>query len=430
MHDLQAQHSLRILVIEDDATTRLLLKRTLQKEGYNVTLAENGVEGIEKALLISPALIISDWVMPQLDGMELCRRVRSHPDLSGVFVILLSSRETVADRVEGLDAGADEFLSKPIDPNELKARVRAGLRQYELNYQLKAANHDLMITLQQLKQAQAQLIQSEKMSSLGQMVAGIAHEINNPINFIEGNLSFAEDYIQDLLDIIHLYQKYFPEIPEDLELLLEDADIEFLAEDSKQLIDSMRVGASRIHKIISHLRNFARLDEAEMKRVDIHDGINSTLIMLQNRLKLPNGMEIEVGKDYGELPKIDCYPGQLNQVFLNILHNSIYFLQDYVKKGELTDPNIRVFTRSIDERDTVEIVISNNGPSIAEATIPKVFDPFFTTKPVGQGTGMGLSICYQIIVERHRGQIHCLIPLEGGTAFAIEIPRRQPEENR
>ncbi|NMG57415.1 response regulator [Geitlerinema sp. P-1104] len=429
MHDLPVQHSLQILVIEDDATTRLLLQRTLEKEGYNVTLAEDGVQGMDKALSISPALIISDWVMPELDGMELCRQVRSHPQLSGIFVILLSSRETVADRVEGLDAGADEFLSKPIDPNELKARVRAGLRQYQLNHQLKAANYDLMLTLQKLQQAQAQLIQSEKMSSLGQMVAGIAHEINNPINFIEGNLSFAEDYIQDLLNIIYLYQKYFPDVPEDLQALLEDTDIEFLTEDSKQLIDSMRVGASRIHKIINHLRNFSRLDEADMKRVDIHDGINSTLIMLQNRLRIGSGVEIEVHKHYGDLPKIDCYPGQLNQVFLNILHNAIYFLQEYVKNGDLTNPKIEISTRCIEAEDTVEINILNNGSSIPEATISKVFDPFFTTKPVGQGTGMGLSICYQIIAERHRGHIRCFTPPDGGTGFAIEIPRRQPEEN-
>ncbi|MCC5896946.1 MAG: response regulator [Phormidium sp. BM_Day4_Bin.17] len=429
MHDLLAQHSLQILVIEDDPTTRLLLKRTLEREGYNITLAEDGVQGMDKALAISPALIISDWVMPELDGMELCRQVRSHPDLSGVFVILLSSRETVADRVQGLDAGADEFLSKPIDPNELRARVRAGLRQYQLNHQLKAANYDLMLTLQQLKQAQAQLIQSEKMSSLGQMVAGIAHEINNPINFIEGNLSFAQDYIQDLLNIIHLYQKYFPDVPEDLGMLLEDTDIDFLREDSKQLIDSMRVGAARIHQIINHLRNFSRLDEADMKRVDIHDGINSTLIMLQNRFRTGSGVEIEVYKHYGDLPKIDCYPGQLNQVFLNILHNAIYFLQEYVKSGNLKNPKIEISTRCIEEKETVEIIIWNNGLSIPEMLISKVFDPFFTTKPVGQGTGMGLSICYQIIVERHRGHIHCFTPPDGGTGFAIEIPRQQPEQN-
>ena len=315
MHDLPAPNSLQILVIEDDNTTRLLLQKTLEREGYQIALAEDGVKGMEKALSISPALIISDWVMPGLDGMELCRQVRSHPQLSGVFVILLSSRETVADRVEGLDAGADEFLSKPIDPNELRARVRAGLRQYQLNHELKSTNHDLMLTLQKLQQAQAQLIQSEKMSSLGQMVAGIAHEINNPINFIEGNLSFAEDYIQDLLAVIYGYQKYFPNVPEDLETLLEDTDIEFLREDARQLIHSMRVGASRIHQIINHLRNFSRLDEADMKRVDIHDGINSTLIMLQNRLRISSALEIEVCRHYKDLPKIDCYPGQLNQVF-------------------------------------------------------------------------------------------------------------------
>lgn len=429
MQEVPSTDGSKILVIEDDATTRLLLRKILQKEGYDVTLAENGLEGMTKAVELYPALIISDWVMPGVDGMELCRQVRSHPDLSSVFFVLLSSRETVADRVQGLDAGADEFLSKPIDPNELKARVRAGLRQYELNSKLTRANRNLTDTLQKLQQAQAQLIQSEKMSSLGQMVAGITHEINNPINFIEGNLSFAEDYIQDLLSIVHLYQKHFPTVPDELQEKLDETDFEFLVEDSTKLIHSMRVGAARVHTIVNHLRNFARLDEAEMKRTDIHNDIDSTEIVLKNRMKLDDGRTIKIHKNYGDLPRIDCYPGQLNQVFLNILNNAVYFLHEYVKKGLVDRPAIEIETARLDDKESVQIIIANNGPDIPEEVRAKVFDPFFTTKPVGQGTGMGLSICYQIIVERHRGRLSCFIPPQGGTAFAIEIPCHQPEAN-
>ncbi|MDC0832079.1 response regulator [Geitlerinema sp. CS-897] len=427
MNDERLKADAKLLVIEDDATTRLLLRKILQQEGYEVVLAKNGIEGLDKAIELSPSVVISDWVMPGLDGIEVCRRLRANADLSGTFLILLSSRETVSDRVQGLDAGADEFLSKPIDPNELKARVRAGLRQYQLHRQLSVANSNLVETLQKLQQAQARLIQSEKMSSLGQMVAGIAHEINNPINFIEGNLSFAKDYLQDLLAIIELYQKYHSPPETEIQDKLDEVDLQFLIEDSDRLIESMRFGATRIHQIVKHLKNFVRLDEAEMKRVDVHDGLKSTLIMLQNRIKFEGTKEIKIVEKYDKLPKVDCYPGQLNQVFLNILNNAVYFLHEYTRKHIIDDPIVKIETELIRERSEICITISNNGPSISEDVRPKVFDPFFTTKPVGKGTGMGLSICYQIIVERHGGQLSCVVPPEGGTAFIIELPLEQED---
>ncbi|MGC9504956.1 sensor histidine kinase, partial [Baaleninema sp.] len=192
-------------------------------------------------------------------------------------------------------------------------------------------------------------------------------------------------------------------------------------------IESMRFGASRIHQIVKHLKNFVRLDEAEMKRVDVHDGLKSTLIMLQNRLKFEGEREIKVIENYGEIPKLDCYPGQLNQVFLNILNNAIYFLHEYSKRQIIDDPKIKIKTSLIAEKSEIRISIANNGPSISEEVKPKVFDPFFTTKPVGKGTGMGLSICYQIIVERHGGHLSCVVPPEGGTAFIIELPLEQED---
>ncbi len=414
----------KILVVEDDSATRLFLKRDLQNEGYQVTVAKNGEEGLLQATLIQPALIICDWVMPLIDGMELCRRVKADPNLATTFFILLTSRgEAIADRVAGLDAGADEFLSKPIDPNELQARVRAGLRQYNLNRQLSQANQQLSQTLQELQQTQAQLIQSEKMSSMVQMVAGMAHEINNPVTFIYGNLNHASVYIQNLLELINLYQKYYPNPDAEIQKHVNTIDLEFVAYDLPNLLNSMKTGAQRIFQIVQDLRNFSRLDEAELKPVDLHEGIDNTLAFLQHRLNSENNkFAIQVIKDYGELPLIECYPRQLNQVFLNILSNAIDFLEEsYGKENSSAKALIKISTEEID-RNRVQIKILDNGPGMTEKVRQKLFDPFFTTKAVGKGIGMGLSISYQIVVEKHKGNLRCISSPGQGAEFIIEIP--------
>ncbi|GET35265.1 sensor histidine kinase [Microseira wollei] len=414
----------KILVVEDDSATRLFLKRDLQIEGYQVIVAKDGEEGLLQATQIQPALIICDWVMPLMDGMEVCRRVKADPNLATTFFILLTSRgEAIADRVAGLDAGADEFLSKPIDPNELQARVRAGLRQYNLNRQLSQANQQLSQTLQELQQTQAQLIQSEKMSSMVQMVAGMAHEINNPVTFIYGNLNHASVYIQNLLDLIHLYQKYYPNPDAEIQKHASAIDLEFIAYDLPNLLNSMKTGAQRIFQIVQDLRNFSRLDEAELKRVDLHEGIDNTLAFLQHRLHSEkNNFAIQVFKEYGDLPLVECYPRQLNQVFLNILTNAIDFLaESHGKENPSPQPMIQIRTKEIDN-DRVEIKILDNGPGMTEKVRQKLFDPFFTTKPVGKGIGMGLSISYQIIVEKHGGNLRCISSPGQGAEFIIEIP--------
>ena len=414
----------KILVIEDDSATRLFLKRDLQIEGYQVTVAKDGAEGLLLATQIQPALIICDWVMPLIDGMEVCRRVKADPNLATTFFILLTSRgEAIADRVAGLDAGADEFLSKPIDPSELQARVRAGLRQYNLNRQLSQANQQLSQTLQELQQTQAQLIQSEKMSSMVQMVAGMAHEINNPVTFIYGNLNHANVYIQNLLELIHLYQKFYPKPDVEIQKHADAIDLEFVAQDLPNLLASMKTGAQRIFQIVQDLRNFSRLDEAELKRVNIHEGIDNTLAFLQHRLySQSNNFAIQVLKEYGELPLVECYPRQLNQVFLNILTNAIDFLEEsYGKENQSPQPMIRIRTEAI-ANNQVQIKILDNGPGMTEKVRQKLFDPFFTTKPVGKGIGMGLSISYQIVVEKHGGQLRCNSAPGQGAEFIIEIP--------
>ena len=417
----------KILVVEDDSATRLFLKRDLQIEGYEVTVAKDGAEGLLLATQIQPALIICDWVMPLIDGMEVCRRVKADSNLAPTFFILLTSRgEAIADRIAGLDAGADEFLSKPVDPHELQARVRAGLRQYHLNRQLSQTNLQLNQTIQELQQTQAQLIQSEKMSSMVQMVAGMAHEINNPVTFIFGNLNHANVYIQNLLELISLYQKHYPNPNFEIQQQAEIIDLEFVTQDLPNLLASMKTGAQRIFQIVQDLRNFSRLDEAELKFVDLHDGLDNTLRILHHRLQSKtNNFEVKVIKEYGILPLVECYPRQLNQVFLNIITNAIDFLEELFlnEQSAVSDrtPTIRIATSIIDNK-RVQIKIADNGPGITEEVQKKLFDPFFTTKPVGKGIGMGLSISYQIVVQKHNGQLKCISAPGQGAEFMIEIP--------
>lgn len=304
------------------------------------------------------------------------------------------------------------------------AKLNSALQKSEAGEREKAAQ--LEQTLKKLQLTQTQLIQSEKMSSLGQLVAGIAHEINNPINFIYGNIKYADSYANELMDLIKLYQKHCnlsPEIQQESKKI----DLEFILEDLPQLLKSMEVGTERIHEIVKSLRNFSRLDEAKMKPVNIHEGIDSTLLILNNRLDPKVGKQINLVKEYGDLPKIDCYVSQLNQVFMNILVNGIDALEEKIAKGKFSEsneqqiPTIKIQTKVVD-KNLVTITIYDNGIGITDQVRNKIFDPFFTTKPVGKGTGIGLAISYQIIVEKHGGRIFCNSQIGKGTEFIIEIP--------
>ncbi|AFY58103.1 PAS domain S-box [Rivularia sp. PCC 7116] len=296
---------------------------------------------------------------------------------------------------------------------------------------LQKQTQELKKALGTLKRTQAQLVQSEKMSSIGQMVAGVAHEINNPTNFIHGNISPAIQYVEDLLKLLGLYQNCYPHPPEEIAAFIEDIELYFIQEDVIKLLESMQEGTRRIREIILSLRNFSRLDESEYKEVNIHSGIDSTLMILQNRLKeKPNSPEIEVIKKYALLPLVKCYPGQLNQVVMNILVNSIDALDEYNQKRSIESINnkpsqIKISTELISEQlseQWIAIRIADNGLGIPQAFISKLFDPFFTTKDVGQGTGLGLSISYQIIVEKHGGKLYCNSKIGKGAEFVIEIP--------
>lgn len=301
----------------------------------------------------------------------------------------------------------------------------------ERDQKIQKQMQQLQDTLAELRRTQLHVVQSEKMSALGQLVAGVAHELNNPINFVHGNLTYLENYTQDLLNITQAYQNHYPDPPKALQTVLDNVDLDFLCEDLTKIISSMTVGTKRVKQIILSLRNFSRLDEAEFKTVDLHDGLDNTLLILQHRLKgTATAPAIEVIKNYGELPLVECYPSQLNQVFMNLLANAIDVLEEgnqkQLKDARVVRPGKIWVSTQVDTENWVKITIADNGSGIPEMVRSRIFDPFFTTKPIGKGTGLGLSISYQIITEKHNGRIDCNSMLGGGSKFVIEIPIHQP----
>ncbi|NJN71497.1 MAG: PAS domain S-box protein [Limnothrix sp. RL_2_0] len=293
-------------------------------------------------------------------------------------------------------------------------------KRKQLEFSLAQRSEELENALVKLKQTQTQLVQNAKMSSLGQLVAGIAHEINNPINFIYGNIDHINGYINALQMILNKYQKHFPEPPTEISKLCEEEDLPFILEDLPAVMKSIQIGTTRIKDIVLSLRNFSRTDEVKSQLTDIHEGIDSTILILQSRIKAKDSQsEILIQREYGEIPKVDCYPGRLNQVFMNILSNAIDAIAESKKSSKGI---IKIATRYIPVGDNIEIKFCDNGQGMTDATCEKIFDPFFTTKDVGEGTGLGMSISYQIITEHHNGSLICNSERGVGSEFIMTIP--------
>ncbi|MDY6988067.1 MAG: response regulator [Thermodesulfobacteriota bacterium] len=400
---------MEILIVEDDFVARGFLEKTLNSLGHECLLAEDGLQAWEIFQKNNVRIVITDWAMPNMDGLTLCQKIRETKSSSYVYLILLTARDTKKDAIEGFQAGIDDYIVKPFDPEELRARIRAGERIIQLE--------------DEYKRAQAQLLQSEKMASVGQLAAGVAHEINNPAGFVSSNLRTLSDYQKDIVGLMKEYKKLVeeledrtadnglpPSVIEQTKRILgleKEIDVEFLLEDIMDLIGDCKEGTSRIKKIVLDLKDFAHPGEDKVQSADINKGIESTLNVIWNELKY----KAKVAKEYGDLPLVKCYAHQLNQVFMNLLVNAAQAME---KQGE-----IKISTRA--DNGYVEIDISDNGTGIPEENLSRIFDPFFTTKDVGKGTGLGLNMAYNII-KKHEGTIDVESTVGRGTTFSIRIP--------
>jgi two-component system, NtrC family, sensor kinase len=426
MADAPSVQSITVLLIDDQVIVSEVVRRSLALEqDISFHYCSDPTQAIQMALAVKPTVILQDLIMPEVDGLMLLRWFRQNPATQAIPMIVLSNKEDAMMKAEAFTHGANDYLIKLPDPIELVARIRYHSQAYnnlrtlaESTSKTQRQNQALEETLLKLQEAQAQLIQTEKMSGLGQMVAGIAHEINNPVNFIQGNIKHVQNYLQDLQSIIAIYQQHSPILSAELQAQLEEFDLSFIQQDLVKALQSMSNGSERITSIVKSLRNFARLDQAEQKEVDLHEGIDSTLMLLEYRL----GNQIQIDRRFGALPNVQCLPAQINQVFMHLLNNAI----DAIKEKQHQESGIgtvTIWTQS--DAEQVEIRIQDDGVGIPEDIQNQIFNPFFTTKSVDTGKGLGLSVCYRII-HTHQGTIAVESSPGHGATFSFKLPIHQP----
>jgi two-component system, NtrC family, sensor kinase len=428
-----------ILIIDDNPTNIEVLYDALDRAGYKVLVEMDGLHGIETIKNYPPDLILLDVMMPVIDGFETCRQLKSQQTTCEIPIIFMTALNDTTDKVKGLSLGAVDYITKPFQQEEVLARIGIHLKLRQANLELarqkdileqrvQERTAELSQVLDNFKNAQLQLVQSEKMATLGNLVAGIAHEINNPLGFLKGSLSNVEEYIQGLLKYVQCVHQYHPQLALAVTQIAEEIDLEFISDDLPKLLVSMHVATERIMDISTSLRTFSRADTNEKVACNLHEGIESTLLILKYRLKASQERPaIEVITDYGKLPPVKCFLGQLNQVFMNILANAIDIL-DAESVGhtfaelQAKSQEIIIRTEVSSDQNTVLIRIKDKGAGIPENIKAHIFDHLFTTKEVGKGTGLGLAIARQIVEETHNGKLICNSVLGEGTEFVIEIP--------
>ncbi len=416
-----------ILIVDDTPDNIRFLSTMLLEQGYNVRKAINGKMALTAVKTVLPNLILLDINMPEMSGYEVCEQIKKDDQTRSVPIIFLSALDDVSDKVKAFQVGGCDYISKPFQFEEVLARVEHQIAIQSLQQELYLKNDRLQKTLEELKNTQAQLIQHEKAIALGQLVAGVAHEINNPISFIYSNITPAREYMNDVLNLLKVYNEEYPNPSTKVLEKMKEIDFEFIASDFQNLMSSMNTGAERVRTIVTGLRIFSRLDESDFKNIDLHESLESILMLLQHRIHPEQrNRSIQVIKKYGDLPRVTCDARQLNQAFFNVLDNAIDALEESLISGQerLNDePTIWIYTETINS-DTISVRIEDNGVGISEEVKQRIFDPFFTTKPVGRGQGLGLSSTYQIIVVRHRGKLICDSSPGSRTVFMIEIPVR------
>ncbi|NET43321.1 response regulator [Okeania sp. SIO2B3] len=445
----------QIIVIDDTPANLHVLSSLLKENGYLVRSFPSGKLALAFIEKFSPSLILLDIKMPNMDGYEVCQHLKANELTCDIPVIFISALDEVMDKLKAFTVGGVDYITKPFQAEEVLARISTHLeltrlqkllkqenymqaqqlaeqnRQLQqVNQELEKANKELNKKYDELKQAQLTIIQSEKMATLGNLVAGVAHEINNPVGFISGNLDCATEYIQNLIDLLQLYQQGLDWKSETTQDKIEEIELDYLIEDLPEMLESMRQGTNRITEISKSMKTFSRSDTIAKVPFNIHDGIDSTLLILRHRLKANElRPEIKVVKNYGNLPEINCYPGQLNQVFMNLIANAIDALEEGNSGKNFQEikasPNqITITTEIEDEKQQAIIRIGDNGIGMSEEVKKKIFEHLFTTKVVGKGTGLGLSISRQIVEEKHGGKITCTSELGIGTEFVITLAQK------
>lgn len=402
----------KVLIVDDNSNNLQVMSDLLNECGYQVIIAQSGEHALETVSLSLPDIILLDVMMPGISGFETCRRLKENVKSQNIPVLFMTALSDTVNQVKGLSLGAVDYITKPVQHEEALARIRAHLA---------------------LRRAQTKLMQREKMAALGQMVAGIAHEINNPVNFIHGNLNPAQNYANALLGLVEQYEEHTAP-SSTVQEYAEDIDLDFIKKDFVPMLQSMQMGTTRIKNIVQSLRTFSRLDESAQKKADLHAGIDSVILILQSRLEAQTQIKgkqtrhrpkLELVKDYGQLPCLTCYPAKLNQVFMHLIVNAIDALDEkfMALSPEVLPkekPTLKISTAFNNEQ--ILIRVADNGIGILKENKGKIFDQFFTTKEVGKGTGLGLTVSHSIVTQDHRGYISFRSTENKGSEFMLTLP--------